>query len=302
MADLPMPSEIIEMLTPHVTIVDWPDGPREDTAGLYTFGHPPVTRELLDRLPGLKVISNHGVGVDHIDVLAARERGIPVGNTPDVLNGAVADLAMALMLSSARRIVEGQRIATSARTGGPTFLGTEVHGSTLGIVGLGRVGREIARRALAFDMRCLYHNRTRDPRAEAHLHVAYAGFIELLSQCDFVIVSVPLTAATTRMFDDRAFSAMKPTATFINVARGAVVDTKSLTRALRENRIAAAALDVTDPEPLPSDHPLCGMSNVTLTPHIGSATRTTRQSMARLSVENLLRGLRGEPLAARVTE
>jgi glyoxylate reductase len=296
MADLPLPGQIARLLEPHVHLVGWQEGLRDDTAGLYTYGHPAVTSELLERLPGLVVISNHGVGVDHIDVEAARQRGIAVGNTPQVLDGAVADLAFALLLASARRVVVGHQMATAGIAGGANFLGTEVHGSTLGIIGLGRIGRQIAHRAHGFGMQCLYHNRNRNLDAETQLSVTYASLTDLLALSDFVMVAVPLTEQTVGLIDEKALAAMKPTGTIINISRGAVVNTTALTEALKQGRIAAAALDVTDPEPLPSDHPLCSMPNVTLTPHVGSATVATREKMAEISVENLLLGLRCQPL------
>jgi glyoxylate reductase len=247
----------------------------------------------------LRVISNYGVGVDHIDLAAAAARGVAVGNTPGVLEGATADLAFALLLASARRVVEGDRHARSPGfvTYDPgSMLGSEVHGSTLGIVGLGQIGRRIARRAAGFDMTVLYHNRRRRPDVERHLGVRFASLEELLDGSDYVILSVPLTDQTRGLIDRETLARMKRSATLINVSRGPVVETAALTEALREGRIAAAALDVTDPEPLPRDHPLLRMDNVVITPHLGSATVRTRRAMAERSVANLLAGLRGEPL------
>jgi glyoxylate reductase len=251
----------------------------------------------------VRVISNYGVGVDHIDLAAAAARRIPVGNTPGILDGATADMAFALLLAAGRRLVEGDRYAR-----GPEFtvydpgfmLGREVHHSTLGIVGLGRIGRQIARRARAFEMRVLYHNRRRDAVAEAELRVEYASLDDVLGRADYIVLSVPLTDATRGLINEAALRRMQPTATLINVSRGPVIDTAALTRALTEKWIYAAALDVTDPEPLPRDHPLLKLDNVIIAPHLGSATVQTRRRMAEISVANLFAGLRGEPLPCEV--
>ena len=268
---------------------------------MYIYGHLVVDGAMLDRLPGLKVISNYGVGVDHINLEDAAARGIPVGNTPGVLEGATADLGFALLLASARRVVEGDRYAHSegfVRHDPGYMLGREVHGKMLGIIGLGRIGHQVARRALGFDMTVLYHNRHRREDLERALgpSVRFAARDELLAQADFVMLCVPLTDQTRGSIAARELSLMKSDATLINIARGAVVDTEALTRAMAEQRIAAAALDVTEPEPLPRDHPLLAMPHVVITPHLGSATVETRRRMAELSVENLLAGLRDAPL------
>lgn len=300
-ADTPLGSIVTDLLADKVEVLPWPDAttPNEAVDAIYTYGHPLVGAALLDRLPGVKVISNFGVGVDHIDVPAAAARGIPVGNTPGVLDGATADLAFALLLAAGRRVVEGDRYAR-----GPNFLhydpsymlGREVHDSTLGIVGLGRIGEQVARRARAFDMTVLYYNRNRRLLVEELLGVRYVGFNQLLAESDYIVLTVPLTAQTQGLIGRKEFAYMKRTATLINVARGPVVDTVALTEALATRRIYAAALDVTDPEPLPRDHPLLKLENLTITPHLGSATEQTRRRMAEISVENLLAGLRGEQL------
>ncbi|HUR56034.1 MAG TPA: D-glycerate dehydrogenase, partial [Gemmataceae bacterium] len=230
-------------------------------------------------------------------------RNIPVGNTPGILDGATADLAFALILAAGRRIVEGDRYARS-----PAFthydpsllLGREVHGSTLGIIGMGRIGRQVAARARGFGMTVLYHNRTRSDEAEIALGARYAAKGELLATADFVVLTVPLTPETRGLIGRAELALMKRTATLVNVARGAVVDKDALTEALTARRIHAAALDVTDPEPLPRDHPLLKLDNVIITPHLGSATEETRRRMAERSVENLLAGLAGKPLPFRV--
>jgi glyoxylate reductase len=306
LADLPLSPALTTMLEGRVELLPWQAAEQagaERIEGVYTYGHVQVSAELLDRLRGVRVISNFGVGVDHIDVAAATARGIPVGNTPGILDGATADMAFVLLLAAGRRLVEGDRHAR-----GPHFLhydpsfilGREVQGSTLGIIGLGRIGEQVARRARAFDMSLLYHNRRRRPDAEKALPARYVTLDELLSASDYVMLTVPLTPQTQGLIGRAELARMKPTAILINIARGPVVDTDALTEALAARRIWAAALDVTDPEPLPRDHPLLRLDNVTITPHLGSATEQTRRRMAEVSVENLLAGLSGQPLPFRV--
>lgn len=300
-ADGPLAAAIDELLANKVQLLPWEAAAEGDDSvvGIYTYGHRIVDDAMLERLPRLKVISNYGVGVDHVDVAAASKRGIPVGNTPGILDGATADMAFALLLAAARRLVEGDRYAR-----GPEFihydpafiLGREVHGATLGIVGLGRIGTQVARRALGFEMKLLYHNRTRRAEVEQSLSARYATLDELLVQSDFIVLTVPLTEQTTGLIGAAELAKMKPTATLINIARGPVVDADALANALRQRRIYAAALDVTDPEPLPRDHPLLRLDNLIITPHLGSATQQTRQHMAEISVQNLLKGLEGQPL------
>lgn len=300
-----VPPVAAELLKARVQLCPWQaavDGDRS-LEGLFVYGHPRIDGPLMDRLPGLKVISNHGVGVDHIDVAAAAARQIPVGNTPGVLDGAVADMAMTLILTAARRVAEGVRHARGfeAAEFDPNMLwGRDVYGSTLGIVGMGNIGYQIARRAQGFDIRVIYHNRRRREDLESQVTAHYAALDALLEQSDFVVLVVPLSASTRRLIGAAQLARMKPTATLVNVARGGVVDTEALTEVMQAGRIFAAALDVTDPEPLPRDHPLLSMDNVTILPHLGSATVQTRQRMSELAVENLLSGLRGEPLRREV--
>jgi glyoxylate reductase len=301
LADGPLAADILELLAGRVKWLPWEAAAQRSVPAdaVYTYGHPLVDGPLLDRLPGVKVVSNYGVGVDHIDLAAARERGIPVGNTPGILDGATADMGFCLLLAAARRLVEGDRYARSpefTRYDPGYMLGREVHGSTLGIVGLGRIGRQVARRARGFEMSVLYHNRHRRPEAEQELNCRYVSLDELLAASDYVMLTCPLSPQTKGLINDAALARMKPTATLINISRGPVVDMGALTRALFERRIASAALDVTDPEPLPRDHPLLGLSNVIIAPHLGSATVQTRRRMAEMSVENLLAGLAGQPL------
>jgi glyoxylate reductase len=302
-ADTPLDPVIDELLAGKVEILPWEaallQGRRDDVAALYTYGHPLVDGPMLDRLPGLVVISNYGVGVDHIQLPEAAKRRIPVGNTPGILDGATADMGFALLLAAARRLAEGDRYARSpdfTRYDPGYILGREVHGAVLGIIGMGRIGRQVAKRAKAFDMTVIYHNRRRDEASEASLGARYASFDELLAQSDYVMLCPPLTDQTRGLIGAAALAMMKPTAILVNIARGPIVDTAALTAALQKRQIYAAGLDVTDPEPLPRDHPLLKLDNVVIAPHLGSATEQTRQKMAEISVENLLRGLARQPL------
>ncbi|MGD8997770.1 MAG: D-glycerate dehydrogenase [Anaerolineae bacterium] len=247
----------------------------------------------------LQVVSQFAVGVDNIDLDAATERGIPVGHTPGVLTDATADLAFALLLTAARRIpeatgkVEGGRWLTWEPLG---LLGADVWEATLGIVGLGRIGTAVARRARGFQMRVLYHDPHRQPELEKELGLTCVSFEALLEQSDFVSVHTPLLPETRHLIDAAALRRMKPTAILINAARGEIVDTDALVRALQGGWIARAALDVTDPEPIPAHHPLVSMPQCIVVPHIGSATVTARNRMAQMAAQNLLAGLRGERL------
>ena len=301
LADLPVGAVVNELLHSRVELLPW-ETRDEKIEAIYTYGHPTVDAKLLERLPNVRIISNFGVGVDHIDLAAATARGIPVGNTPGVLDGATADLGFALLLAVGRRLVEGDRYAR-----GPEFtrydpsymLGREIHGSTLGIIGMGRIGEQMARRARGFDMKVIYHNRRPHPDAES-LSARFVSKDELLATADYVMLNVPLTPETKHLIGKEELARIKPTACLINIARGAVVDMDALVDALRDRRIYAAALDVTDPEPLPRDHPLLKLDNVIITPHLGSATEQTRRRMAEISVENLLAGLDGKALLFRV--
>ena len=268
-----------------------PDELRERVAGaegLLSLLTDTVDEGLLDAAPELRAISNYAVGTDNVDLDAATRRGIPVGNTPDVLTDATADLAFALLLALARRLPEGERDVREGQW--VTFepdrnLGAEVTGATLGIVGFGRIGRAVARRAEGFGMTILHSARSGGVPLE-----------ELLERADFVTLHCPLTPETRHLIDDAALGRMKPTALLVNTARGPIVDTAALGRALRERAIGGAALDVTDPEPLPSDHPLLRAPNLLVVPHIGSATVRTRHKMTEIAVDNLLAALAGEPM------
>ena len=261
-----------------------------------------IDAEVMDAAgPHLRVISNFATGVDNIDLRAASARGIAVGNTPDVLTETTADLAWALLMASARRILEGVRYVERGewRTWGPeTLLGNDVHGATLGIVGFGRIGRAVARRAVGFSMRVLATSSGPHLQSELTSDVEFVHLHTLLAESDFISVHAPLTAATHHLFDRAAFAKMKPTVTLVNTARGPIVDTDALVEALREGGIRGAALDVTEPEPLPADHPLLSLSNCIVLPHIGSASVATRDRMAWTAASNLLAGIRGERLPA----
>jgi lactate dehydrogenase-like 2-hydroxyacid dehydrogenase len=269
-----------------------------DSDGLLCLLSDDVDGEVMDA-GDLRVISQFAVGVDNIDLDAATERGIPVGHTPGVLTDATADLTFALLMAAARRIPEGiQKVkAGEWRTWEPMgLLGGDVWGATLGIIGLGRIGTAVARRARAFKMRVLYNDPHRNLELEEELGLLDTSFDNLLKQADFVTIHTPLVSETHHLIDESALRRMKRTAILINAARGEIVDTDALVRALEEGWIARAALDVTDPEPLPSDHPLVGMENCIVVPHIGSATVTARNRMAEMAAENLLAGLEGERL------
>jgi glyoxylate reductase len=255
-----------------------------------------VDEEVLKAARRLSVISTYSVGYDHIDIGAARARGIRVGYTPDVLTDATADLTFALILAVSRRVVEGDRLIRSGGWSGSwnaTFmLGSEVHGGTIGIIGMGRIGRAIARRAAGFDMKILYSSRTPKPDVAAE----YAPVDVLLPMSDFVVLAVDLNPGTYHMVDYGFLMRMKRNAYLVNTSRGKVIVERDLIRALEEGIIAGAALDVFEDEPIGADHPLARMNNVVLTPHLGSATVETRRRMAEVAVENLLRGLRGDPM------
>ena len=275
----------------------------EAIVGMYVYSHMPVEASLMQRMPNLKVISNYGVGCDHIDLEGAKNLGIPVGNTPGVLDATTADLTFALLMAGARNLMKGDHFAR-----GPEFieydpsilLGQEVAGSTLGIVGLGRIGYLVARRARGFDMQVQYHNRNRNPKAEKDLGARYVSLDELMSTSDFVTLNMPLTDETRGMIGRRELELMKPTAVLVNAARGAVVDHEALYDILTAEAIHAAALDVTEPEPLPRNHPLLKLENVIIMPHLGSATVRTRDAMAKMATDNLMAGLEGREIPHRI--
>jgi glyoxylate reductase len=252
---------------------------------------------LLDRLPNLRVVSNFAVGFDNIDVPAATERGVLVCNTPDVLTNATADATWSLLLAAARRIPEAMAYVREGRweTWGPLLLlGQEVSGATIGIVGLGRIGKEVAKRARGFGMRILAYDPYEDAAFAKEHDVSYVPLDQLLEESDFVTLHVALTPETEHLIGAEQLRRMKPTAILVNASRGPVVVTDALIAALQHGDIFAAALDVTDPEPLPADHPLVNLPNCIVVPHTASGTVQTRDRMADLAARNLLAGLRGE--------
>jgi glyoxylate reductase len=305
----PLPQEWIAALQGRVRLMVGPPEPPgfaphlldqlAEAEGILSMLIDKVDEALLARAPRLRVVSNYAVGYDNIDVPACTRRTIPVGNTPGVLTDATADLAMALLLSSARGIVKA---AADARNGlwqiwTPTgWLGADLRGATLGIIGLGKIGRAVAERARGFGLNIVYFKPKREPDVESALGVTYLPLDDLLHESDFVSLHCPLNPQTRGLINDTALQKMKPTAVLINTARGPIVVTDALVRSLREGWIAGAGIDVTDPEPLPKAHPLYDLPNCLVIPHIGSATHGTRRRMAELACENLLAGLEGRRL------
>ena len=266
--------------------------------GLLTLLTDRIDPALMEAAPKLRVISNLAVGYDNIDIPEATRRGIFVGNTPGVLTETTADLTFALLMAAARRVVEADAYIRKGRwkTWGPmVLLGQDIHHATLGIIGLGRIGAEIARRARGFNMKVLYYDQVRrSEEEERQLGVEYVPeLVKLLSSADFITVHVPLLPQTHHLIGATEFAVMKPTAVFINTSRGSVVDQKALYEALKSGQIFAAAIDVTEVEPISPDDPLLTLDNLIITPHIGSASFATRRKMALMAAENLLAGLRG---------
>ncbi len=305
----PLPADLEARLAAACEVTRWPhETPTErgallagvaGKAGVLTLLNDRVDREFFEAAgPGLRIVSNCAVGFDNVDVAEATRRGVLVGNTPGVLTETTADLTFALLLGAARRIVEGADVVRAGRWGpwGLSYMvGRDVHGATLGIVGMGRIGLAVARRAQGFGMDIRYFEPGGRVVAAATALGArpVATLGELLAAADFVTLHVPLTPETHHLIDAAALARMKPTAILVNTARGPVVDMAALHGALVAGIIAAAALDVTDPEPLPADHPLVGLKNCLIVPHIGSASVATRHRMAELAVANLLAALAG---------
>lgn len=303
--DLPPPG--LELLRPYCEVRLWQGDlppPRavlmEEIAqadGILSLLTDVIDADLIAQAPRLKVISNLAVGYDNIDVPAASARRIPVGHTPGVLTETTADCAFALLLSAARRLSEGERYVKAGqwRTWSPTaLLGYDVHGATLGIIGLGRIGSAVARRAIGFQMRLLYCGG--DSAVGDALGAQACSLDDLLTESDFISLHVPYKPDTHHLIGAQQLARMKSTAILINTARGGVVDNMALYHALRDRKIAHAALDVTEPEPIPPDHPLLTLDNCLIVPHIASATVATRGKMAQIAAQNLLAGLRGEKL------
>ena len=304
-----MAQEALDMIADATEMELWEDElppPRDvllnkvkDIDGLLSLLTDKVDAELMDAAPRLKIVSNMAVGFDNINVPEATKRGILVGNTPGVLTETTADFAWALIMATGRRVAEGDRWTRSGKwkTWGPMILlGYDIHHATLGIVGCGRIGLEIAKRAKGFDMKIMYYDTVRrKPEEEKEYGLEYVSKLhDLLSRADFVTVHVPLMAETRHLISTAEFAAMKPTAVFVNSSRGPVVDQKALYEALESGQIFAAGLDVTEVEPIPMDDPLLTLDNITIAPHIASASVATRTKMATMAAANLIAGLKGE--------
>lgn len=277
----------------------------ENIDGLFCLLTETIDEALLQKAKQLKVISNMAVGYNNIDVTAATEKGIFVTNTPGVLTETTADLTFALLMATARRIVEASDFLRegSWKTWSPMLLtGQDIYGATLGIIGMGRIGESLAKRAKGFDMRILYHNRSRKEEAEKTWGIEYADLDSLLRESDFVCVMTPYTEETRNLIGERELSLMKNSAILINTARGGIVNEAALYEALKQNKIWAAGIDVFEQEPVSPDHPLLTLPNVVTLPHIGSASIQTRTRMAELAAANLIQGVMGKPPRNRVNQ
>ncbi|WP_175640574.1 2-hydroxyacid dehydrogenase [Metabacillus schmidteae] len=299
-----------EQLAPLYEVADVDMWPEEETAcpreillekaekadGLLTMLSDSIDRELLDKASHLKVIANLAVGFDNIDVPYANSKGIVVCNTPDILTDTTADLTFGLLLSTARRLMEASEYVKQNqwKSWGPLLLaGHDVHHKTIGILGMGKIGQAVAKRATGFDMKVLYHNRSRNEQAETSLGAVFTSFDEMLATSDFIVCLAPLTNETRELFNKDAFKKMKKSAIFINAGRGAVVNEEDLYNALVNGEIAGAGLDVFLNEPIGAEHPLVGLHNVVALPHIGSASYETRYSMMNLCAMNIAAVLNG---------
>ncbi|BAC14313.1 glycerate dehydrogenase [Oceanobacillus iheyensis HTE831] len=263
----------------------------KEVDALFTVLGDRIDETLLAEAKNLKVVANMAVGYDNIDIDAASKHGITVANTPDVLSETTADLGFSLLAATARRITEASTYVKEDnwKQWGPFLLaGTDIHHKTLGIVGMGRIGEALAKRATGFNMKIQYHNRSRKPEAEEKLQASYVSFEELLETSDFVVTVVPFTKETEELFNESAFKKMKASAIFINISRGKVVDETALIDALNHGEIKAAGLDVFYEEPIRADHPLVNMDNVVCLPHIGSASTETRTEMIHLCMKNIV--------------
>lgn len=304
--------EALDQVSEFADMEVWPDtyppSPEElgtllkDKHGVLTTIMDRIDASAMDSAPNLKVVSQLGVGVDHIDVDEATKRRILVGNTPGVLAKATADIAFALLMSAARRVSEGDHWVHDKQwelAFHPLhWLGVDVHSTTLGIVGLGETGLEMVKRAQGFDMKVIYYSRTRKPDLEAKYSIEFVDFKDLLQTADFVSLHVAYTPETHFLIGEPEFKLMKPTSILVNAARGPVVDPKALYDALNQNIIYAAGLDVTYPEPISPDDPLLDLKNVVITPHMGSSAISTRRNTMYMAVENMAAGLEGRKLVA----
>ena len=271
----------------------------KDIDGLICFPYDKINKQTIDLAENLRVISTYSVGFDHIDTQYAKERKIRVGYTPEVLTDATADLAFSLMIDILRRVSEGDRIIRDGKWkviyGAYDYVGMDLQGKTLGILGLGRIGKTLAKRAKAFDMKLIYHNRHRLSQSkEKSLGVKYTSFEKLISQSDVISIHVPHNPQTNQLFNAKVFKKMKKSAYLINTARGKVVNEKDLIVALKKKEIAGAGLDVFEEEPIDKKNQLTKLQNVVLAPHIGSSTKETREKMAEITVKNLHLGINGK--------
>jgi glyoxylate reductase len=307
------PGSAVERIANVADVTIWPHDRRidrdvlldwvTDADGLFSMLEDPIDRSLLESAPSLRVVSTMAVGVDNIDIDACRDLGIAVGHTPGVLTDSTADMAWALLLAATRRFpeaVEHVRSGAWAPWEPESLLGFDASRTTLGVLGMGRIGAAVARRSVGFDMTVLYASRSAVPDVERAVGAVRATMGEVLERSDHVVVCLPLTPDTRGLIGADAFASMKPTANLINVARGPIVDTEALYRALVSGQIRCAGLDVTDPEPLPAEHPLVALPNCLIVPHLGSATTRTRLAMADLAADNLIAGLSGRPMPARI--
>ena len=267
--------------------------------GLICFPYDKIDKKIIETAENLKVISKYSVGYDHIDTQFAKEKKIRVGYTPEVLTDATADMAFGLLLDSLRRISEGDRIIRKGKWkqiyGAHDYVGFDLQGKTLGIMGLGRIGKTLAKRAKAFDMKIIYHNRNKISRDEERkLGVKYAKFDKLITQSDIISIHVPHTKETNQIFNMKILKKMKKTAFLINTSRGKVVNEKDLVTALKQKIIAGAGIDVFETEPIKKNHPFMKLENLVMSPHVGSSTKETRIQMAELTVKNLIYGMNGK--------
>jgi glyoxylate reductase len=309
-----LPQAVIEPLNAEYQVEMWEKEdvpvPRDvllkkagSASALITMLSDQMDGELLEHASSLKVVANLAVGYDNIDLQAAKEKGVIICNTPDVLTDTTADLTFGLLMAAARRIVEADRYIKEGRwkSWSPLLLaGADIHHKTIGIVGMGSIGETVAKRAKGFDMNILYHNRSRKPEAEEGLGAVYVSMDELLAQSDFVVVLAPLTPETEGLFQKEQFQAMKKSAFFINAARGAIVNEEALIEALKKGEIAGAGLDVFVEEPIDSNHPLLQLDNVVALPHIASSSIETRTAMMNLCVQNVSAVLKGDEPRTRV--
>ncbi|HWL13841.1 MAG TPA: D-glycerate dehydrogenase [Ureibacillus sp.] len=311
-----IPSRMLDLIPGDYKVAMWSEEnstmPREellkeaaDADAIFTNLTDKLDAEFFGHAEKLKVVSTMAVGFDNIDLHEATKRGIPVGHTPDVLSEAVAELGLALMFACARRIVESMQFIKENKweSWGPfLFAGQKISGAKLGIIGMGRIGKILAKQAKALNMEVVYYNRRPNTETEKELNIEYRGLEALLQESDYVVMLAPGSQETYHMMGYEQFSLMKPTSIFVNVSRGSNVSEEGLYKALSEKKIFAAGLDVFEVEPIQKDHPLLTLSNVIAAPHIGSATQETREKMVEIALNNILKGLNGERLLHTVNE